>query len=178
MLQKEDRQEVSSMVSWGGSSTRKKQCLLTEASKMKGVLQQRHWLATAEGLCSKAVTPGLPNGQSYRSRAVQPLYSLCSPPLSISTVRGCQTGTRRQTKQPPLPSLGKRTDGHHSLHKPETQLIKPPSTHKSGTLWYCCLLSSDSTNQKGWYHRKQVQRKRSVQTRPREKQQGAKVLRK
>lgn len=84
MLQKEDRQEVSSMVSWGGSSTRKKQCLLTEASKMKGVLQQRHWLATAEGLCSKAVTPGLPNGQSYSSQAMQPLYSISAHLYSAS----------------------------------------------------------------------------------------------
>lgn len=70
MLQKEDRQEASSMVSWGRSSTRKKQCTWREAPKMKGVLQQRFQLATAEGPSSKAVPPGIPKGQSYDSGAV------------------------------------------------------------------------------------------------------------
>lgn len=43
---------------------------------MKGVLQQRYQLTTAEGLRSEAVTLGLPKGQSYSSQAVQPLYVL------------------------------------------------------------------------------------------------------
>lgn len=76
MLQKEDRQEASSMVSWSRSSTRKKQCPWREAPKMKGVLRQRFQLATAEGPSCKAVPPGLPEGQSYNSGAVQPLYVL------------------------------------------------------------------------------------------------------